>query len=324
MRPNLINRFTRTAGDVPAEARWIPSLNIAHRLAPWMVLVFFYAVAVVMTVRLLQLPVWKAGNEIAAALGIGIGALIALHNNAANDRWWEARKAWGVLINESRNLALKARAYIDTSPEDYQELANLLADFARALAMHVRGHAIDCGQLRSTDLGAGMGHMPGHLAGRVHELLSKWHRQGRLKDTLWIFDQHARQLMEVCGVCERVRSTPLASSYRSLLRWGLTIYILLAPWPVTLDIGWWSLPVVMIGIGFLLGMELAAEAIEEPFGNDGDDLPLEKFGNAIDEFVSRILADDSTLQETVPVATERRFRPVTFAMPAGDLEPVGW
>jgi putative membrane protein len=53
------------------------------------------------------------------------------------------------------------------------------------------------------------------------------------------------------------------------------LYALLAPWSVSLDTGWTVFPVLMLTLAFLFGMELTAEVIEEPFGTQGDDLPLD-------------------------------------------------
>ena len=267
----------------------IPPLNIARRMTAWMVLILGYIALVCGIVSWLHLPQWKAGNELAATLGVGIGMLIGFRNNAANDRWWEARKAWGQLINDCRNLALKARAYVGDARDDNRELAGLLSDFARSLKAQVRGTAIEAGALRTAGVSREIVHLPGYFAGRVHQLLSRWQKQGLGKEVVWILDQHARVLMDVCGVCERIRSTPLPSSYRSLLRWGLVLYVVLSPWSVSLEIGWWSMPVLAIGIGLLLGMELAAEAIEEPFGSEGDDLPLDAFCKSIEDFVDSVL-----------------------------------
>jgi ion channel-forming bestrophin family protein len=265
-------------------AGFMPSLNVGRRIAGWMVAVMAYTTAVTyLDVTLGSLP-WKAGTQLAATLGVVTGLLLVLRNNAANDRWWEARKAWGQLINESRNLMLKVSAFVDLSWEERDELGCLLSTFATRLMIHLRGGPLPK-TLTSDQLSVPAAHMPGQAAGEIHNLLGRWYREGRLHETLWLLDAHARVLMDICGACERIRNTPLASSYRALLRWGLIVYITLAPWSVAPELGWWSIPVLGIGIGFLLGIELAAEAVEEPFGTEGDDLPLEKYCETIAEFM---------------------------------------
>ncbi|MGC4004620.1 MAG: bestrophin family ion channel [Pirellulales bacterium] len=88
----------------------------------------------------------------------------------------------------------------------------------------------------------------------------------------------------------------MTASYRALIRWGIALYLLSAPWAVAAAMGWWGLPVIAIGAGFFLGMEFTAEVVEQPFGHDGDDLPLEVFCQTIRTFVEATvnLVDEPT------------------------------
>jgi putative membrane protein len=267
----------------------VPSLHVGSRLAGWMAAALAYTLAVVLTVHVLELPEWAAGNELAALLGVGLGTMIVFRNNAANDRWWEARKLWGQLINDIRNLALKAQVYAGVDDDEHREFARLLVGFAHALRLHLRGR---CG-VRAVpgfeNEPTSFPHAPGYIAGLVHRTLSRWNREARLENTIWLLDRHARALMDVCGACERIANTPLASSYRALFRWGIAIYVLAAPWAVTMALGWGALPALATAFGFLLGVELTAEEVEQPFGTEGDDLPLETYCETIEKFVDATL-----------------------------------
>jgi putative membrane protein len=123
----------------------------------------------------------------------------------------------------------------------------------------------------------------------VHDTLSQWNRQGKLENTVWLLDQHARALMDICGACERIRNTPLASSYRAMKRGAIALYVLVAPWAIGLEMGWNGLPIMLVAFSFLIGVELTAEAVEEPFGHEGDDLELEVYCKTIESFVNATL-----------------------------------
>jgi putative membrane protein len=267
----------------------MPRLNIIRKLAAWLLVALLYACAVTWLVRKLELATWAPGNEAAAALTAVLGTLIVFRNNAAYDRWWEARKLWGTLNNEIRNFALKVHAHVSINPEELQEFERLLSAFPHALRLHLRGAASVRTVPRFEKELTSFTHAPGYIAGLVHQSLDRWNREGRLKDSLWILDHHARALMEVCGGCERIRTTPLASSYRALLRIGMVLYVLLAPWAVAMEIGWWAPLVLGVGMVFLIGLELTGEAVEEPFGQEGDDLPLETYCDSIERFVRQAL-----------------------------------
>ena len=81
--------------------------------------------------------------------------------------------------------------------------------------------------------------------------------------------------MNICGACEKIRATPLATSYRGLLRKGIAGYILLLPWLLYQEIEWLTVPVTVLVAYAVIGLELIATSIEDPFGHEGDDLPLD-------------------------------------------------
>ncbi len=278
----------------------MPRLNIARKLATWLGFSLIYAVAITLLVERLQLPVWRPGNEAAAALTAVLGTLIVFRNNAAYDRWWEARKLWGTLNNEVRNLALKVRAHVEADASELADFSRLLVGFAHALRMHLRGETTVRQVPGFEKEPTTFPHAPGYIAGRVHQALDRWNREGRLKESLWILDQHARSLMDVSGACERIHTTPAPSSYRALLRIGMILYVILAPWAVAMEIGWWAPLVTGVAMVFLIGMELTGETVEEPFGTEGDDLPLENYCENIERFVRSALEDPSALPESSP------------------------
>ncbi|MBX7164779.1 MAG: hypothetical protein K1X74_00400 [Pirellulales bacterium] len=269
-----------------------PSLHVRWRLLPHMLVTMAYATGVQLVFSLTHMPAWNAGERFGGLLGVVLGVLLVLRVNAANERWWEARKQWGQLINDSRNLALKALAHANPDAADRARLACLLREFAFALRDHLRG--IEPLVTPSLATRFSTSHVPGRIAGEIHELLDRWNQAGKLKDSLWPLDVHARSLMDICGACERIRNTPLASSYRALLRWAIVLNVLVAPWVIADDIGWWSVPVLTVGFAFLLGVELTAEDVEEPFGDDPDDLPLESYCCTIERFVNETLARPSS------------------------------
>lgn len=287
----------------------LPPLHIGPRLASWMSVSLAYSLVVTwIVIHFSPTLGWYAGKELAALLGVGLGVLIVFRNNAAHDRWWEARKLWGQLINELRNLALKAQAHAEVDAEEHARFAKYLVDFAHSLRLHLRGWGRPKTEKGNQTVPEAFPHAPGYVAWMVHETLNQWNRQGKLKDTIWIMDHHARALMDICGACERIKNTPLASSYRALFRLGILLYVLFAPWALALDLGWWCLPALAVGFGFIIGIELTAEEVEEPFGTEKDDLPLESYCQTIEQFVTAVLKyspkDIEEVERQIKVATE--------------------
>lgn len=219
-----------------------------------------------------------------------IGLLVSFRTKVAYDRWWEGRMLWGSLVNNSRNLCLKARELAKPGADEKQEFARLVAAFATALMKHLRG------AVRLSDVSGfekqtvDPQHVPAHLAGRLMAIVAGWRRDGRIDGHQHqMLDLNLNALMDICGACERVRNTPLVPSYLSLLRHGLVLGFLATPWALVQAIGAWAIVVLAVAVYFIFGIELTAEAVEQPFGTDGDDLALETYCETIRKSATDIL-----------------------------------
>lgn len=268
-----------------------PPLPVWKRLDVSVLIVALYTLGVELVANfLLPFTPPKWFGELAVVNAVLLGVLLGFRNREAYERWWEARKLWGQLINDSRNLCLKVAAMADPPADERTALARLVVGFAVAVKFHLRG-----GQPLQNVPGfegdpATPAHVPAHLAGRVFAQLKAWRTAGKLTDTeLLALDPHARGLMDVCGACERIRSSPVPLSYRSLLRHGTVLYLLSAPWFMAAEYGYWSIAIVALVGYFLLGTELTAEDVEEPFGTDADDLTLTTFCDTIRKSCTEVL-----------------------------------
>src|SRR5436853_89866 len=116
----------------------VPSRHILLRTGGILIPTMMYALGVALFLNYLDYPPWKAGTEWVAINGIVLGTLLVFRNKEAYERWWEARKLWGQLINDIRNLALKVRANVDLSDEERREFRRVLIAFPHALKCHLR------------------------------------------------------------------------------------------------------------------------------------------------------------------------------------------
>jgi ion channel-forming bestrophin family protein len=215
----------------------------------------------------LKLPKWIGDVGVINALILGV--LLGFRNLQAYDRWWEARKLWGQLINDSRNFCLKLNAFVpDLSAEHRLRFAEGIAGFALTLKRHLRGH-------RETP------HGPAAAAAALFAQVQS-QRPAPLADINYlVLDPHLKGLMEICGACERIQNSPVPPSYRALLRHGTILYLASAPWFLTTEYGYYAVGMVGLMAYFLLGIEFTAEDVEDPFGTDGDDLALGRYCETI-------------------------------------------
>ena len=251
---------------------------IFRKLWKFLLPLFFYSTLVVVLDHFLPelgATTWTRHAAEAVLTGILFGWFLGFRTNAAYARWWEGRVLWGQLINESRNLSLKARCLFMATPATVVQLSDGLVSFADELRLH----------LRSTQVTA---HRPLAIAGEIMGMIYAENSAGRIDGwQLLTLNEHAKALMEICGGCERIKNTPLPASYRGLLRQGIATYMLILPWFLAGDLGWLTIPTTLV-VGYaLIGLEIIAETIESPFDADPDHLTLDEMVATIRRNIAR-------------------------------------
>lgn len=223
-------------------------------------------------------------------IGLILGLLLVFRTNTAYDRWWEGRKLWGQLVNDSRNFAVKIATCVRAEPRDKIEVAARLSAFATALKLHLRG-GVKLQQLptfeHSTDDPT---HVPAYIVARIYDRLERWRHAEQLGGFELLFlDRHAAALLDICGACERIKKTPISGGYRRFILQSIWVYLATLPWGLVDYLGWWTAPVTMVVAYMMLGIEVLAEHAEDPFGNDADDLPLDDICATIDRSMHEIV-----------------------------------
>jgi putative membrane protein len=283
--------------------RLFPPLRVGRKLWSCMFALGLYGLFVSMTVKYEHLPAIDWGAEATVLNGLVLSFLIGFRNKHAYDRWWQARELWGQLTNDSRNLCLKLMVLPGVDSSERDAVGRHVIEFAGALKKHLRQPNGSDVPPPESDGQQPRRHHPSRLAGLIYESIVRWQEEGRLDGwkLLWL-DGHVKSLMDICGACEKIRNTPLSSSYRALLRHGIALYLLISPFTLIEDTGLAGYPIFMLAAYFLLGIEMVAEDIEEPFGTGGDNLPLERYCGTIETSVREILSLPASRENNGEVA----------------------
>jgi ion channel-forming bestrophin family protein len=240
---------------------------------------------------------WDIPSNFHASLSLVLGCLLVFRTNTAYSRWWEARTLWGGLVNASRNLAAKLGQLVTLPADELAAAQRDIVAFCHALKDHLRDGAtskklpgFDGEILRAH-------HLPAHLISRRYAALREWKKAGHIDgDELRVIDAELAKFLEICGGCERIRNTRVVRSFRYFARQSVLVFIITFPWALVHDFGWWTIPVSMIAAYFMLGLEVVAEHIEEPFGYDEDDLDLDRICESIERSVKEIIAPNEELE----------------------------
>jgi putative membrane protein len=229
-------------------------------------------------------------------LGFAISMLLVFRTNTAYDRWWEARKLWGQLVNVSRNTAIKVGAMFPADDENSRaQYALLIGRFARELRRHLLSEKTRTEldeaphpELASLDRNK---HVPAQLASMLHTRTHRAYRDGLISgDQLIGLATDLTAFMDICGACERIKNTPIPYSYSTFLKKFIVIYSLTLPFGYVFSLGYLAIPVVVFIFYVLASLEIIAEEVEDPFGLDANDLPLDRLAIMIDQNARELLA----------------------------------
>ncbi|NLR79937.1 bestrophin family protein [Chitinophaga eiseniae] len=264
----------------------------------------FIALAVYATIiAWLELSVWKlsANSELKnislmhGLLGFVISLLLVFRTNTAYDRWWEGRRQWGALVNSSRNLAMKLQAILPAGNTEARQFYKvMIPNFAYGLKNHLRKSYVAAemealpGQaafLANTDK-----HVPNQLALQITSKTMELYRSGDISgDQLIVINSELQNFTDVCGACERIRNTPIPFSYSAFIKKFIFFYVMSMPFGYVFSLGYLIVPMIVFVFFVLASLELIAEEIEDPFGWDANDLPLDSICGNIRLHVSELL-----------------------------------
>lgn len=220
---------------------------------------------------------------------IVLGLLLVFRTNTAYERFWEGRKAWGTLVNTVRNLSRQILVAIsEQQPRDRQAkvaAVKLLPAFAIALKLHLRSEPVNAeleANLSSEQFHRlkTMNHPPLEIAFWISSYLQEQAQQDKL-DRYQLSDmvQLLNYMIDVVGICERILRTPIPLAYSIHLKQLLMIYSLSLPFQMVDQLEWMTGPIVALISFTLLGIEEIGIQIEDPFGHDANDLPLDNICN---------------------------------------------
>ena len=234
-------------------------------------------------------------SQIHGAMSLTLGMLLVFRTNSAYARWWEARTLWGSLVNASRNVAIKIKTIVQPSEEDASFVSDQLEAFPKTLMNHLRVIPQAAPNSRADGGSSNPDHLPASIVQQLYSWLVSQKRSGRIDgNELRMVDNELAKFMDVCGACERIAKTPIARSYRIFSRQCILLFLLTLPWGIVSDFGWWTIVMTTISAYFMIGLEVVAEHVEEPFGMDEDDLDLEGICDTIRSSVQDILETSST------------------------------
>ena len=228
-------------------------------------------------------------------LSFVISMLLVFRTNTAYDRWWEGRRQWGALVNNSRNLAIKLQSMLGHDETHRAFFRKTIPLYAAVLSNHLHAEstrlALDEHEHPELQQIEKDKHVPNQVATLLMQRINRLYEEGKIKgDQLIILNNELQSFTDICGACERIKNTPIPFSYTVFLKKFIFFYVMTLPLSLPFSLGYITIPATAFIFYVLASLELIAEEIEDPFGGDENDLPTAKMAQNIKKHVGEIIS----------------------------------
>ncbi len=239
-----------------------------------------------------DLKIFKDAIAVYSLIGFVLSLLLVFRTNTAYDRWWEGRKKWGELVNNTRTLAIK----VSSTTQNKKHIAffkRMISNYVFALKWHLRSQKEDLNLEINDSEKRGFedaNHKPSYISKLMYLELREMQITGEISDIEYLaMDTNLNTFSNITGACERIKNTPMPFSYNLFLKKFIFIYVTTLPLGFVSSFGYGTVLIAVFIFYVLVSIELLAEEIEDPFGVDDNDLPLDELCVKIKGNVKSIL-----------------------------------
>lgn len=237
---------------------------------------------------------FKNATIVHSLVGFVLSLLLVFRTNTAYERWWEGRKIWGAVVNNSRNLALKLSVVVDDEATR-QLFRALITNQVMAMKWHLRkgfnpDDFEDTDRHKMTSFKENQ-HLPNAIMKALYQEVQELFNQKKITgEQLLYLNPELQSFTDNIGACERIQKTPIPYAYSLFLKKVIFLYIFTMPIGFVTEFGYWCIVIIPLVFYAFAGIEIIAEEIEDPFGQDANDLPLNRISNTIRDNLKEIFS----------------------------------
>lgn len=274
----------------------VPIGYLLNKIKVDLIIVFLIAIVTTILVNQMSDKIPEMPLNIPAFLGTAISILLSFKMAQSYDRWWEARRIWGAIVNDSRSLVLQLQNFTQSSSSEFVvKMAQRQIAWCYALSSRLRGlepplkvaaHLEDKEWSEIKD----KRHLP------LAILQNQMDDIKQLKDSNLIsnfeqiqMDSTIVRFTESMGMAERIKNTVFPTTYRYILH--LSIYVFL----IVLDIALknfdyiYQIPLLMIIAAIFFLLEKSSTNLQDPFSNDPTDTPMDAICETIESNLKELV-----------------------------------
>lgn len=234
--------------------------------------------------------------------GLIMGLILVFRVNAGYDRWWEARKLWGNVVNHCRNLTIIVSQYTDpeVSKSWVNQVCRQIVAFPWLMKTHLRGQQ-DIESVKNILDDASYQQISQTqypiqgLSMMIAKSLDDARKQGMLDPFVFLRAEETRSLLvDALGGCERILKTPMPFVMAVKSRRFILFFLLMLPMALIHISNIWINPIISGIVAYaLLALDQIGVELQNPFSDKKlSHLPLDTICKTITDDIFLMLAFD--------------------------------
>ena len=222
--------------------------------------------------------------------------------NAGLDRWWEARKLWGNIVNQSRNLAIIGYEYSNVTKTEGIIFLSWVAAWPHVMRESLRNEkelveVLNLLGSEETEKIRNSQHMPTYAGAKIASLINNLRGQGLDNFAFQRAERERALLIDAIGACERIRNTPIPLSLAIIIRRFILLFLMLLPLGLVDKVFWLTPLVVVLAAYPLFNLDEIGAELQNPFSpRNLSHLPLKNICYNIERNVLSLIDVDKKIK----------------------------
>jgi putative membrane protein len=259
---------------------------------------------------------YEIPSIIPTVLGTAIAFFVGFNNNQAYDRWWEARKVWGALVNDSRSWARGILSYTSTHQSVNLELQIIRR---RIIYRHIAFLYALKGALRNTQDSVYKTYLNDdeiktvEAQSNIHNAilalqsaeLQQLYANGQIDGYRFIqLDALLVKFTDSMGMSERIKSTIFPTTYSYFTKVFIWLFVVSIQLVISSSLGIWSIFISWL-VGFVfVSTQINGMSLVNPFTNNPAAVPLNQITRTIEINLLEMLGDENIPNPVRPINDE--------------------
>lgn len=240
-------------------------------------------------------------------LGTAISVILSFKLSQSYDRWWEARKIWGSIVNDSRNLILQLQSFVDGQENSViKRIAYRQIAWCYSLGQSLRGQdptANIHAYLDEHDLSS-LGQHNNKPLGLLQQNavdITQLRNKGKLEIFAHVqINNTIVNLTNYMGMAERIKSTVFPVTYRLFLHMIIYVFIITLSVALRNVAGYFELPLLLVISSFFFLLERTATHLQDPFSDKPTDTAMTAIATTIEINIKQLLGDTEVPEPLKP------------------------